>query len=48
MWLRAEVSRVAEDGNEVKFLNVTPNYAEIMERCYTTFTDPVSVGQVCR
>ncbi len=39
MWLQVEVSRVAEDGIGVKFLNVTPYYAEIIERCYMTFMD---------
>ena len=38
MLLQAEVSRVAEDGIGVKFLNLTPYYAEIIERCYTAFT----------
>lgn len=40
MLLKAEVSRVAEDGIGVKFLNVTPYYAEIIERCYMAFKDP--------
>ena len=39
MWLQAEVSRVAEEGIGAKFLNVTPYYAEIIERCYMAFTD---------
>lgn len=37
--LKAEVSRVAEKGIGVRFLNVTPYYAEIIERCYMAFTD---------
>ena len=37
MWLQAEVSRVAEEGIGAKFLNVTPYYSEIIERCYGTF-----------
>lgn len=39
MLLQVEVSRVAEDGIGVKFLNVTPYYAEIIERCYMALTD---------
>ena len=39
MWLQVELSRVAEDGIGVKFLNVTPYYAEIIERCYMAYTD---------
>lgn len=39
MLLQVEVSRVAEDGIGVKFLNVTPYYAEIIERCYRALTD---------
>ena len=39
MLLQVEVSRVTEDGIGVKFLNVTPYYAEIIERCYGAFRD---------
>jgi len=39
MWLTAEISRVAEEGIGVKFLNLTPYYAEIIERCYMALTD---------
>lgn len=39
IWLEVEVRRVAEDGIGVKFFNVTPYYAEIIERCYTAIRD---------
>ena len=39
MLLQVEVRRVAEEGIGAKFLNVTPYYAEIIERCYMVFSD---------
>lgn len=39
MLLKAEVSRVTEEGIGVKFLNLTPYHAEIIEKCYKAFSD---------
>lgn len=39
MWLQVEVSRVAEDGIGVKFLNIIPYYEEIIERCFMALSN---------
>ena len=45
MLLQVEVSRVTEDGIGVKFLNLTPYYAEIIERCYVALRDQLNPGR---
>lgn len=39
MLIKAEVSRITEEGIGVRFVNLTPYYAEIIEKCYETFSD---------
>ena len=34
MLIKAQVSRTTEEGIGVKFINLTPYYAEIIEKCY--------------
>ena len=39
MLLKAQVSRVTEEGIGVKFMNLTPDYAKVIEACYEAFRD---------
>lgn len=39
MLIKAQVSRITEEGIGVKFINLTPYYAEIIERCYDAMSD---------
>jgi hypothetical protein len=39
MLIKARVSRVTEAGIGVKFINLTPYYAQIIEKCYDTLSD---------
>jgi hypothetical protein len=34
MLIKAQVSRTTKEGIGVKFINLTPYYAEIIEKCY--------------
>jgi Tfp pilus assembly protein PilZ len=45
MLLQVEVIRVTEDGIGVKFLNLTPYYAEMIKRCYTALRDQLNPGR---
>jgi len=39
MLIKAEISRITEEGIGVKFINLTPYHAEIIEKCYETFSE---------
>ena len=39
MLIKAQISRITQEGIGVKFINLTPYYAEIIEKCYDTLTD---------
>lgn len=39
MLIRAQVSRITKEGIGVKFINLTPYYAEIIEKCYDALSD---------
>jgi Tfp pilus assembly protein PilZ len=39
MLINARVSRITEEGIGVKFINLTPYYAEIIEKCYEALSD---------
>jgi hypothetical protein len=39
MLIKAQVSRVTEEGIGVKFMNLTLHYAEVIEKCYDALGD---------
>lgn len=39
MLIKAKISRITEEGIGVKFINLTPYYAEIIEKCYDALDD---------
>ncbi len=39
MLIKAQVSRITQEGIGVKFINLTPYYAEMIEKCYDAFSD---------
>lgn len=39
MLIKAKVSRITQEGIGVKFINLTPYYAEIIEKCYDALSD---------
>lgn len=42
MLIKAQIARVTEEGIGVKFINLTPYYAEIIERCYDALSGTTS------
>jgi hypothetical protein len=39
MLIKAQVSRITQEGIGVKFINLTPYYAGIIEKCYDALSD---------
>jgi hypothetical protein len=44
MLINARISRITKEGIGVKFVNLTPYYAEIIEKCYDALEDASPQG----